>query len=124
MEILNQYPVMEPVISPWVFLALSCFACLSLFMAILALQERAWVLGGFSLVALTLVLGGILFYGSAVRESGRNRYECLIDDTVPFVEVVENYNIVGRRGELWILEDRDEISVDQNLDGKVLLWRK
>ena len=111
MEILNQYPVMEPVISPWVFLVLSCFAYLSLFMAILALQERVWVLG-FSLVGLTLVLGGILFYGSAKIESGRNRYECLIDDTVPFVEVVENYDVVSRRGELWILEDRDEISVD------------
>ena len=123
MEILNQYPVMEPVISPWIFLALSCFACLFLFIAILAFQERVWVLG-FSLVALTLVLSGILFYGSAKIESGRNRYECLIDDAVPFVEVAENYNIVGQRGELWILEDRDEISVDQNLDGKVLLWRK
>ena len=123
MTIVNQYPVMESVISPWFFLVLSCFACFSLFMAILALQERVWVLG-FSLVALTLVLGGILFYGSAKRESGRNRYECLIDDTVSFVEVAENYNVVSRRGELWILEDRDEISVDQNLDGKVLLWRK
>ena len=112
MTIVNQYPVMEPVISPWVVVVLSCFTCLSLFMAILALQERVWVLG-FSLVALTLVLGGILFYGlSAKVESGRNRYECLIDDTVSFVEVAENYNIVGRRGELWILEDRDEISVD------------
>lgn len=123
MEILNQYPVMEPVISPWVVVVLICFAGISLLMAILALQERVWVLG-FSLVALTLVLGGILFYGSAKIESGRNRYECLIDDTVPFVEVVENYDVVSRRGELWILEDRDEISVDQNLDGKVLLWRK
>ena len=111
MEILNQYPVMEPVISPWIFLALSCFAYLSLFMAILALQERVWVLG-FSLVGLTLVLGGILFYGSAKIESGRNRYECLIDATVPFVAVVETYDVVSRRGELWILEDRDEISVD------------
>lgn len=111
MEILNQYPVMEPVISPWVVVVLICFAGISLLMAILALQERVWVLG-FSLVALTLVLGGILFYGSAKIESGRNRYECLIDDTVPFVEVVENYDVVSRRGELWILEDRDEISVD------------
>lgn len=111
MTIVNQYPVMEPVISPWVFLVLSCFACFSLFMAILALQERVWVLG-FSLVALTLVLGGILFYGSAKIESGRNRYECLIDDTVSFVEVAENYDVISRRGELWILEDRDEISVD------------
>ena len=124
MEILNQYPVMEPVISPWILLVLSCFACLSLYIAISAFQESSCGLG-FSLVALALVLGGIICYGIfAEVESGRNRYECLIDDTVSFVEVAENYNIVGQRGELWILEDRDEISVDQNLDGKVLLWRK
>lgn len=106
MTIVNQYPVMEAILSPWIFLALSCFACLSLFVAILAFQERLWGLG-FSLVA--LALGGILFYSlSAKAESGRNRYECLIDDTVSFVEVAENYDIVGRRGDLWILEDKDE----------------
>lgn len=50
---------------------------------------------------------GILCYGlSAKVESGRNRYECLIDDTVPFAEVAENYDVVGRRGDLWILEDK------------------
>ena len=112
MEILNQYPVMEPVISPWILLVLSCFAYLSLYIAILAFQESSCGLG-FSLVALVLVLGGIICYGIfAEVESGRNRYECLIDDTVPFVEVVENYDVVSQRGELWILEDRDEISVD------------
>ena len=48
----------------------------------------------------------LLFLGVEKRESGRNRYECLIDGTTPFVEVSENYNIVGRRGDLWILEDK------------------
>jgi hypothetical protein len=106
MIIVNQSPVMEAIISPWVFLVLSCFAAISLFIAILAFQERVWVLG-FSLVALALVLGGILCYGlSAKVESGRNRYEYLIDDTVPFAEVAENYDVVGRRGDLWILEDK------------------
>ena len=112
MTIVNQYPVMESVISPWILLVLSCFACLSLYITISAFQESSCGLG-FSLVALALVLGGIICYGIfAEVESGRNRYECLIDDTVPFVEVVENYDVVSQRGELWILEDRDEISVD------------
>lgn len=110
MTILNQYPVMEPVISPWVFLILSCFACLSILIALLNFQERNCVLG--FLVVLAIVLIGICCYGLfAEVESGRNRYECLIDDTVPFVEVVENYDVVSQRGELWILEDKDEISV-------------
>ena len=111
MTILNQYPVMEPAISPWILLVLSCFACLSLLIAVLNFQERNCVLG--FLVVLAIVLIGICCYGLFAKiESGRNRYECLIDDTVPFVEVVENYDVVSRHGELWILEDRDEISVD------------
>lgn len=111
MTIVNQYPVMEAVISPWILLVLSCSAGISLLIAFLNFQERNCVLG--FLVVLAIVLGGIICYGIfAEVESGRNRYECLIDDTVPFVEVVENYDVVSRRGELWILEDRDEISVD------------
>lgn len=108
MTIINQYPVMETVLSPWIFPVLSCFASVSLIIAILAFQERLCGLG-FSLVVLALVLGGIVYYGiSAKVESGRNRYECLIDDTVPFVEVAENYDVVSQRGDLWILEDRDD----------------
>lgn len=108
MTIVNQYPVMETVLSPWIFLLLICFACISFLIAILAFQERLLGLG-FSSLALALVLGGIFCYGlSAKVESGRNRYECLIDDTVPFAEVVENYDVVSRRGGLWILEDKDE----------------
>lgn len=108
MTIVNQYPVMEPVISLGVFLVLSCFACISLFIAILAFQERYWGLG-FSLVVLALALGGILYYGLFAKvESGRNCYECLIDDTVSFVEVAENYDVVSQRGDLWILEDRND----------------
>ena len=108
MTIVNQYPVMEPVISPWVFLVLICSAGISVLIAFSAFQERNCVLG-FSLVVLALVLCGICCYGLfAEVESGRNRYECLIDDTVPFVEVVENYDVVSQRGDLWILEDKDE----------------
>lgn len=110
MTIVNQYPIMEPVISPWVLLVLICSTGISVLIA-LAFQERNCVLG-FSLVVLALVLCGIFCYGLFAKvESGRNRYECLIDDTVPFVEVVENYDVVSQRGDLWILEDKNEISV-------------
>lgn len=106
MTIVNQCPVMEPVISPWVFLVLICSAGISLLIAFLNFQERNCVLG-FSLVVLALVLCGICCYGLFAKvESGRNRYECLIDDTVPFVEVTENYDVVSQRGDLWILEDK------------------
>lgn len=106
MTIVNQYPVMETVLSPWIFLVLSCFGCLSLLIAFLAFQEELWGFG-ISLTVFALVCGSLFAYGLLAKvESGRNRYECLIDDTASFVEVAENYEVVGRRGDLWILEDK------------------
>ena len=34
------------------------------------------------------------------------RYECIIDDSVSYNEVVENYKIVEQRGDIWVLEDK------------------
>ena len=73
----------------------------------LSLSNRSWcatIIFG----CCTIFLCILLFLVTRKRESGRNRYECLIDDTASFTEVAENYDIVGQRGNLWILEDKVE----------------
>ena len=40
-----------------------------------------------------------------VRPS-RTRYEVSFDENYPVSELIENYDIVGRRGDLWVLEDK------------------
>ena len=104
MMILNQYPIVES--GPaWLGLLLGICCVASGLIAALALSDKkygtaiwAGVFWALSLISLILVIHG--------RETDRFCYECIIDDTTPFVEVVENYNITGRRGDLWILEDR------------------
>ena len=39
-------------------------------------------------------------------KTGEYRYECIIDDSVPYNEVVDNYKIVEQRGDIWVLEDK------------------
>lgn len=39
-------------------------------------------------------------------KTGEYRYECIIDDSVSYNEVVENYKIVEQRGDIWVLEDK------------------
>ena len=34
------------------------------------------------------------------------RYECIIDDSVSYNEVVENYKIIEQRGDICVLEDK------------------
>ena len=60
-------------------------------------------------IAILVVLGIVLiFFGLALYPTKRveTRYECAIDDTTSFIEIMENYDVVGRRGDLWILEDK------------------
>lgn len=111
MTIVNQYPVMAERFPVWViFLAILGISICS-YILVLSLTNKSWsavITSGCFIASFCI----ILFLGAQKRETGRNRYECLIDSTTPFVEVSENYDIVGRRGDLRILEDRDEISVD------------
>lgn len=39
-------------------------------------------------------------------KTGEYRYECTIDDSVSYNEVVENYKIIKQRGDIWVLEDK------------------
>ena len=39
-------------------------------------------------------------------KTGEYQYECIIDDSVPYNEVIENYNIIEQRGDIWVLEDK------------------
>lgn len=52
--------------------------------------------------------GAFIFFGLALYPTKRveTRYECAIDDTTYFIEIMENYDIVEQRGDLWILEDK------------------
>lgn len=104
MTIVNQYPVMES--GPaWLGLLLGICCVVGVLLTILALSDKMYgvaigtgIFWALSLISLIIVIHG--------KKTDRSCYECLIDNTTPFVEVVENYNITGRRGELWILEDK------------------
>ncbi len=58
------------------------------------------------------VIGIIIIIFSAIsskilpeEETGRYRYKCIIDDSISFNYIVDNYYIVGQDGNHWILED-------------------
>lgn len=108
MTIVNQYPVVEsgPI---WLVLLLAVCCTICGLIMILALFDQRYGMAIWFGVFCTLFLTST-FWVVHDKETDKTRYECLIDDTTPFIEVVEDYEIVGRRGDLWILEDKDEVS--------------
>ena len=63
-----------------------------------------------------VIFGVVAFFsgfivGDATEESkptGRYQYECTIDESVSFKDVLENYEVVEQKGKLWILEDKEK----------------
>lgn len=55
------------------------------------------------IILLVCLICGIL---NITIKTGEYQYECIIDDSVPYNEVVENYKIIEQRGDIWVLEDK------------------
>lgn len=53
---------------------------------------------------------GLLHQIYSVEEipTGRYKYEVTVDESVRFTDIYEKYEVVEQRGEIWVLEDKDE----------------
>lgn len=52
-------------------------------------------------------IAGVVAYHVTSEDAGRYRYECLIDESVSAVELNERYVIKEKRGEIYVIEDRE-----------------
>lgn len=62
------------------------------------------VIVGISLIS-TFALGAIADIFTV--PNGEYQYEVMIDDTVSFAEVIEKYDIIEQRGEIFVLEEEE-----------------
>lgn len=67
---------------------------------------------GVEVVCIILSIVGVVCFFIGVLmpkiETGRYQYEALIDESVPFADIYEKYEVVEQRGEIWVLKDRIE----------------
>lgn len=63
---------------------------------------------------LTIIVGLLVVIITSITSlqkrvpTGRCQYEATIDDTVSFTELNDKYKVIGQRGKIWILEDKEE----------------
>ena len=65
-------------------------------------------LGAFSCFILLVVSMFIALCCSQEITTKRNEYEVLIDESVNFKDVTDNYKYIKRRGEIYILQDKEK----------------
>ena len=63
-----------------------------------------WITTSSLIIGLSIMVTcGIL---TCIIKTGEYRYECIINDSVPYNEVAEKYKIIEQRGDIWVLEDK------------------
>lgn len=107
-RVLAQEPINE--IPNWVFIVAGLLVGCMILVAILVLVSD----GNWALIVLIInVTVAFLWAFVAVvcgvfdKPSDRSTYKCIFDEDVSIQEIYDKYEVVGRDGEIWILEDKE-----------------
>lgn len=111
MTILNTTAITTPRI--WVFLAGLLMLMIGLIAAEVSKDKPhetsiQLFVGGVIVIACGAMLTLLVFFGRFDRETGKTRYEVLLNDKVAFTDVMDCYEIIEHRGDIWVLEDKGE----------------
>lgn len=110
MEILNQSPIMEMDPSYTSFGIKLMIAMIIGFVATLICIScggdiSVAITGGFTILCL---VGLLAVVGLAPEvPTNRNEYIVTLNDDTSFVEIYEKYEVVERKGDVWILQDKE-----------------
>lgn len=89
-------------------LALGLICIVALVLMLNSNDTGVVIFGTISLLAMLAIPTIVITSKSHWRINERNQYECIIDDGVSINEVYENYNVLERRGDIWVLEDKEK----------------
>lgn len=89
-------------------LALGIICIVALVLMLNSNDSGVIIFGTISLLAMIVVPIIVSTSKSHWRTNERNQYECIIDDSVSINEVYEKYNVIERRGDIWVLEDKEQ----------------
>ena len=109
--ILNQTLITEMVVPnrTLCFIAAAIFV-ISLVFTLESFTDGYDIMCGIS--AVICIVSIILVVSQVLRieeiPTGRYEYEVTIDESVQFTDIYENYEVVEQRGEIWVLEDKDD----------------
>ena len=105
-DILNRTDIMAH--PSWWTTLLVVFAIIAAPSLVTALScTNDWV-GIISMIMFAISMAALLVLGiiEPKEPTGRYQYEVMMDESVPFEDVLENYDIVEQKGKIWILKDK------------------
>ena len=109
MTVLNVIELTKQSMIPF-YIAAVCVtvSIISLLIAINTSREWLTMPGAASAIIFFLIAIGLLIFASDFQEpTGKYQYEIMIDDSTTFSEVIEKYDIIEQRGEIFVVEEKE-----------------
>ena len=109
-EVLNSYEITKPPL--WSVLVMGILAALFIGCALLTWRCMSlntswkWIIISFCITIASVVGAGLLAHTVEEDGTGKYVYECTIPEDASFTTIYEHYNVVERRGEIWVLQDK------------------
>lgn len=110
MEILNVYKVADiPTTATWLLILFLIGGAALTFVCILQLLEKEYVKAIACFVFALVCVGLLVLFGKYFNKYyNKERYEVKIDNTLSAVELVENWDIIEVRGDILVLERKED----------------
>lgn len=114
MQILNEIMLTEP--PQWVEVILTIGAAMLIagLVVTFGVSNMLDSIGAFVTGLVIAFIGAILAVVGTISEekveplpTGITQYEVLIDESVNFQEVYDKYEVIERRGDIWVLQDKE-----------------
>ena len=108
-NILNKTAIMEYTCAQHIFFAVLLIAwCVSAILVIIGhICDSRWstIIGGILFLITCIVIGAADL--EKYKNTGRYKTEETIDEQVPFIEVYEKYDEIKKKGNIWVLKDKE-----------------
>ena len=111
MKILNQIPIeVYPRINNTsiicVFIGLAVLIIIISYLTLKKFAEDIFMIVGVFLTILVYFLCAVFYFTSEAKPSGKYLYEVTIYDETSFHEIVDKYEIIDKRGNIYTLKER------------------
>lgn len=109
-HILNKTVITEPVMpNENLFVVAGIIFIITLIFTLAGLVEN-WDITGYTAIIclIAIIICIVQIARTEDVPTDRYQYEVTVGDYVRFTDIYEKYDVVERRGEIWVLEDKDD----------------
>lgn len=106
MIILNKEAIMTADF-PWIAIVVGVAILITFFSISVYTDDEGIFLIGLLLCLFVCIFGSVIEIKANKKETGRYKYEVLLDDSIQVKDFLNQYEYIDKKGDIWIIQDKE-----------------